>query len=219
MLKIAFVTLVCGVYADTVYVLCAVLVALLGAEQEAVAEPVYSVALQLLLSLTVASLLRREQYKERGQWWTFSSLISNSDLPMSFERSIAVPFIYVGSLLYNRTIEGKNDVPVGPFVTQLIVGLLLWVFDVILHMRKAHELHVRRHEDDTANTAKLGTHTHAMTTRKFHSMPTIIVAAAFVVWPDLIVQSSSVWLWAFPPVAAVVQFLVSNLIGWQLSGY
>lgn len=214
MLKTAFLALLCGSYADTIYVLVLVFGLLFGIEGEAWREPVFSLALQAVLGLTLASLVRRSLYGEDGQWWTISGLINNSHLPQSYERVALVPFLYLASLGYNDNVNG---LPEGVFVTLLLISVLLWLFDVVVHMHVEHVTHRKRFSsDDNVDSSTAPPHDHVMTNEKFRSPIVVFLLAALIVYPDIIVvvvqNKASQWLWGFPLIAAVANFLIAGTL-------
>jgi Ca2+/H+ antiporter len=196
MLKIAFTLFVCSMYADTVLLVAAVATGVLALEGHAATEPVFSIALQVTLSLVCAMVLRRQLYGVDNALWALWSWLNNDDVGHSFERTAATIVLYVCCLIYTRE-TATTKFPIGIYGCVLLVGVVLWAFDVFVQLRRAHDDHVGRHEDD--GSGRIGRrHRHSIPMEEFRSIPVLLVAV-LVAFADIILSDSR---WA-PAIFAV----------------
>lgn len=209
MLDVAFALFVCGMYADTVPLLALVAGGVLFVEGAAFDAPVFSTALQVLLSLVLAMLMRRHLYRDSGALWHPAALLRNPDVDFSTERAAMVALLYVARLPYTRRTT-PDDFPIGAYGSVLLVGMTMWVFDVFLRLRYAHKSHVRQHQRDDGST-QLARHHHAVSAEELYSIPVLCVAAVLIAYPDIVWRDPRLWPSLFPVLAVVGIFCVSRV--------
>lgn len=209
MLSAAFALFVCGMYADTVPLLALVAGGVLFVEGTAFGAPVFSTALQVLLSLVLAMLMRRHLYRDSGALWHPMALINHPDMDFSTERAAMAAVLYVLRLPYTRT-TAFGDFPIGAYGSVLLVGMAMWVFDAFLRLRYAHRSHARRHERDDGS-ASMVQHRHTVSADEMYSIPVLCVAAALIAYPDIVWHDARIWPMLFPVLAVVGIFVVSRM--------